>query len=101
MTHVLKIIGLCLACLTASAAQAAELKLAAPVAMVESGFLKHILPRFKLKHRISVVPVAPDAAADLALTDGPPGKRVFAARDGTEFRLQILNDSAEAQKFHD
>ena len=101
MTHLLKIISLCIACALCATAHAAELKLAAPVEMVESGFLKHVLPRFKLKHRIAVTPVAPDESADLALMVGETGKRVFAAQDGTEFRLSILQDSAEAEKFLD
>ena len=48
--------------------------LAAPPALVESGLLKHMLPRFSLKTGVRVT-IAEDG--DLALTDTPPGSPVF------------------------
>lgn len=82
-------------------ATAQDLRLAAPVEMVESGFLKHILPRFKLKHRILVVPVGPQDTADLALVTGDSGKRVFARDGGEIFRLVVQTPGAGADKFSD
>ncbi|MDJ0827269.1 MAG: hypothetical protein QNJ16_17395 [Rhodobacter sp.] len=88
-------------CLLTGSAAAQELRLAAPPEMAESGFLKHILPRFKLKHRIAVTPVAPGEAADMALVpDGAEGTRVFAAVDGPEYRL-VLQGGAGAVTFRD
>ncbi|MDJ0629009.1 MAG: hypothetical protein QNJ44_12175 [Rhodobacter sp.] len=80
---------------------AQELRLAAPAEMADSGFLKHILPRFKLKHRITVTPVGPEDTADMALIPGgADGARVFAAIDGPEYRLVLLG-GAETAKFRD
>ena len=86
----------------AGMAQAQELRLAAPVEMVESGFLKHILPRFKLKHRITVLPVAPDAAADMeiAAQEGA-GRQVFATVAGQPFWLVVAEGDTGAEKFLD
>jgi hypothetical protein len=70
--------------------------------MTDSGFLKHILPRFKLKHRIAVVPVGPGDDADLELVpDGATGTRVFAATDGPVYRLVLRTDTAASGKFRD
>jgi hypothetical protein len=70
--------------------------------MIESGFLKHILPRFKLKHRITVVPVAQDSEAEMGLEIGGD-MRVFApvAGEGAAFGLTILAPGPEAETFRD
>lgn len=85
----------------AGMATAQEMRLAAPAEMAESGFLKHILPRFKLKHRILVVPVGPEETADLALVSGDKGKRVFARDGGEIYRLVVLTPGAGAETFSD
>lgn len=81
---------------------AQDLRLAAPADLVDSGFLKHILPRFKLKHRITVVPVAPGGEAELSLDPGsaPP---VFApvAEGAQAFGLTVLTPGPEVEKFRD
>lgn len=95
--------GLTAAVLLLSPAPAAaqELRLAAPAEMETSGFLRHILPRFKLKHRIAVSPVAPGNEAELALVaGGADGHRVFAAVDGPEYRLVVLGGEG-AERFRD
>ena len=46
-------------------ASAEDLTLRMPAEMVEAGFHKQILPRFKFKHRITVVPVT-EGEADMA-----------------------------------
>jgi len=79
-----------------TAAQAQELRLAVPAGMAESGFLKHILPRFKLRYRVAILPVPADAPADLAFASGAEGRRVFAGRDGTPYGLRVLSGNAEA-----
>ncbi len=87
-----------------------DLRLAAPAGLSESGFLKHILPRFKLKHRITVVPVAPDAEAEFKLEAGGANEignrgaaRVFAPASGTgaAFGLTLLAPGPETEKFRD
>ena len=79
---------------------AQELTLRMPAAMVEAGFHKQILPRFKFKHRITVTPVT-EGEADMAF--GPEGSRVFQSIDGDEVRLAVLTEdetrSAEAATF--
>lgn len=52
-------------------------RLAAPEALVETGFLRHLLPRFSLKHGIRITLVAPGDPAEAALTTGPDGQPVF------------------------
>ncbi len=89
-----------LACLLgAVAAPAQDLRLAAPPEMVESGFFKHLLPRFKLKHRIAVEPVAPGAEAELVLSAEGQGVRVFADGQGAEYRLRLTGGGAQAETF--
>ena len=86
----------------ADRAAAQDLRLAAPADLVDSGFLKHILPRFKLKHRITVVPVAPGAEAELTLDPGSAPSVFAAVAEGAQaFGLTILTPGPEADKFRD
>jgi len=65
-------------------------------AMLAAGFDKHLLTRFKFKHRIALEPVTPDGAAELALLPGgDDGRRVFSTLDGQSVRLRILSDAPE------
>ncbi|MCG6904489.1 MAG: cytochrome c [Rhodobacter sp.] len=92
MTEValLHLLFVCVLCLGATRAGAQELRLAAPAELADSGFLKHILPRFKFKHRIVVEPVGPQDSAEMALVaDATHGTPVFARDDGQEYRLVI------------
>jgi mono/diheme cytochrome c family protein len=58
----------------ASLAEDRRITLAAPAGLVETGFLRHLLPRFSLKNSISVRVVGLDVAADARLGVGPmPG----------------------------
>lgn len=50
-----------------AAAQDRNFTLSAPAAIVESGFLKHLLPRFSLKHGVRITVV--ESAADVAIGD--------------------------------
>lgn len=68
--------------------QERSLALYAPAEMAESGFLRHLLPRFSLKHGIRVALVETEDAADVLLvTDGNRGKAVFSGQ-GTTYRLE-------------
>ncbi|MHA1189533.1 MAG: hypothetical protein ACTSSQ_03605, partial [Alphaproteobacteria bacterium] len=82
------------------------LRLHAPEAMRHSGFLTHILPRFRFKHRISVTTVPAGEPADMAiLPDEKNGVQVFAAKDGGAFYLGVLSEDplrlAAIGKFRD
>jgi mono/diheme cytochrome c family protein len=79
----------------------APLRLSAPAEMTQSGFLTHILPRFRFKTRIGVDVAAPDGAADMALAPGPDGAAVFSAPDGTVFRLRSLSPDPRVKRFVD
>lgn len=68
-----------------------------PGDLIEAGFDKQILPRFRFKHRISVAAV-PDGAADMALGPGEDGVRVFGDLDGKDWRLAVLTDDEEQRK---
>ena len=73
-----------------------------PPEMVESGFHKQILPRFKFKHRINVAPVT---EGDADMTFGEAGNRMFQEIDGAVIRLDILTEDAarieQARTFRD
>lgn len=62
-------------------------RLSVPPEMIESGFTKHILPRFKFKHRVALDPV-PDAAPLALTTEAGQGTRVFDGADGTAYWLR-------------
>ncbi|SHG86015.1 hypothetical protein [Marivita hallyeonensis] len=76
-------------------AQDKQFTLSAPDALIESGLLKHILPRFSLKTQTRITLVAPDAPADARFgTDG------LVAFEGLEqvWKYDAGND-ADAQRF--
>ncbi len=85
----------------AAAAAADELRLSVPAELAENGFLKHILPRFKLKHRVTVVPVAPGEFAEMSLSAAGEGTRVFADGQGAAYRLAIAVESDGTARFRD
>lgn len=89
---------LCLTLLLSSSPVAAQdnLGLAAPVAVVDSGLLKHILPRFSLKTSIRVIP---DTSGTMTLAPAPPGVPVFQG-DGVTYHLRIADDPRQ-QRFRD
>lgn len=60
-------------------AQDAAVRLYAPASLVDSGLVKHILPRFTLKTRVRVELVDDPAGADIAL--GESGTPVFSGLD--------------------
>ncbi|MDJ0821360.1 MAG: hypothetical protein QNJ09_06045 [Paracoccaceae bacterium] len=50
-------------------------RLHAPQALIDTGLLRHILPRFKLKTQVRVEPVGAGDSADMVL--GPEGRALF------------------------
>ncbi|MEL6679953.1 MAG: hypothetical protein AAFQ51_14695 [Pseudomonadota bacterium] len=85
--------------LTACAALAEErvIRLAAPEVLVESGLLRHLLPRFALKTQIRVEVVA--GGADMTLAPGAEGRTAFTGEDGTGYRLTVSETSALTERF--
>lgn len=76
-------------------AAAEDLTLRMSERMLETGFHKQILPRFKFKHRLTITPVT-DGEADMVF--GEDGTRIFSEIDGVETRLEILTDEPERQE---
>ena len=100
--YLLRAAALALAiCAEPAGASDAPLRLSAPPEMAESGFLTHILPRFRFKTRIAVDLVGADDAPDMALTAGPDGAPVFAGPDGAAIRLETLSPDPRVKRFAD
>lgn len=77
----------------------APFRLAVPPEMIEVGFMKHLLPRFRFRTQISIDPVAAGAGADIAFVPGgDAGTQVFVTPDGQGVRLVRLNDDAVVAK---
>lgn len=76
-----------------SAGQDSALRLSAPAAVVQSGLLKYILPRFSLKTGVRVKAGDP---GDMTLTEAPPGTPVF-ARGQTTYYLRTGGSKGEAR----
>jgi hypothetical protein len=64
-----------------------DFRLAVPPELVESGFLKHLLPRFSLKTQTRIALVAPQEGAEAAL--GDKGKAVFDGL-GRSWKLDLM-----------
>lgn len=79
-------------------ASAQDLTLRMSEDMIAEGFDKQLLPRFKFKHRITILPVT-EGEADMAF--GPDGNRVFQRIDGDIVRLDIRTESDAARTFLD
>lgn len=79
-------------------AHAEDLTLLMSQRMLDEGFDKQLLPRFKFKHRITVVPVT-EGEADMAF--GSEGNRVFQRIGGDVVRLEIRTDDPGARTFLD
>ncbi len=72
---------------TLCAADDRPVRLAAPQALVETGLLKHALPRFTLKTQVRVELVAVDSGADMVLGDA--GRALFQGPNQL-WRLDVL-----------
>ncbi len=76
-----------------------QVRLAAPSALVETGLLKYILPRFSLKTQVRVTIVAPDEEADLSL--GTTGAPLFTGPAATWHLALSAPEHADARKLAD
>ncbi len=63
-------------------------RLASPPALIESGFLKHLLPRFSLKTGIRIDVVEEGAAAEVRLLQQGDGQTIFVGPSGA-WQIQI------------
>jgi len=85
---------------TMAAAEGRQITLAAPKVLADNGFLKHLLPRFTLKHRVRVAVVPNGAAADVTLAPDGAEQAVFEGA-GNRWHLATADDRAEVQRFVD
>lgn len=76
--------------MTLTAQENRAVRLHAPPALVETGLIKHILPRFTLKTRVRVELVEDVAAADIAL--GKAGQPLFAGLDAV-WHVNVSGDA--------
>lgn len=92
---------MCLATALPAAAQTKSFSLAADAELVETGAIKHLLPRFSLKTGVKVRVV--DSDADARLAKDADGRAVFQSTDGEVFRLAIAEGAAKAfaERFRD
>lgn len=63
-------------------------RVAAPDGLIDTGLLKHVLPRFSLKTQVKIELVNPGDAADLAF--GSEGRAVFSGPDET-WHMEVLS----------
>lgn len=82
-----------------SVANERQFRLAVPAEIVESGLLKHLLPRFSLKTQVKISVVDVDAVAEVSL--GTVGFPVFDGAGGKWRALVHVPDHAGVQKFSD
>ncbi len=83
------------------AAQSKSFRLSAPEDLVNSGFLKHLLPRFSLKTQIRIELVDEGAPAEAALSAGGAGQPVFEGLDRM-WSLAVLDaDNVHLARFTD
>lgn len=84
-------------------AEPGQVTLAAPGELVETGFLKYLVPRFSLKHGIRVTFVDAGATADAALTATPGAGAiaVFSTDGATWFLQAAVEDDADLARFTD
>jgi cytochrome c553 len=89
--------ALLIACvMTASPVRAEDrvVRMAVPETLVETGFLKYLLPRFSLKTQVRVQLVAPGAVAEAALTaDGGAGRRPVFQGSTDLWHLEVLDEA--------
>jgi len=72
---------------TPGLAASSSFRLSAPDALVATGFLKHLLPRFSLKHGVRIELVSEGSEADARLSTGSQGTAVFQRPGETWFLL--------------
>lgn len=75
----------------AGMAQAQDLTLQMPEPLIAGGFDKHLLTRFRFKHRVAV-DAQPGEGADISIGPDVSGTQVFQTMDGEAFNLAIATD---------
>ncbi|WP_254054670.1 hypothetical protein [Roseovarius sp. EL26] len=87
--------------MTTQLSAAEGFRLAVPEIMIETGFLKHLLPRFSLKTGVRIEVVKEGAAAEVRLLQQGGGRTIFIGSSGP-WLLQIETpDHAGAARFSD
>ncbi|MEE4014961.1 hypothetical protein V1T76_23050 [Roseibium sp. FZY0029] len=82
-------------------AQSRSFRLGVPDAIVETGFLQYLLPRFSLKTGVRIEIVGDTEPSELRLSDDPSGRAVFSGL-GKTWVLSTLDDANEhAVRFRD
>lgn len=77
-------------------AQDADLTLVVPQNLIGSGFMQHLLPRFRFKTRIRVEALPEGSESDAALLSNQTGgTAVMTAADGTAFQFQTLTEDTD------
>lgn len=85
----------------AAPVMAEDVRLAAPPALVDTGLLKYVLPRFSLKTGVRIKIVPPGAAAQIVLAPDADGPPVFTGPNAT-WRMGLAQpDNADAARFAD
>ncbi|SFN58209.1 hypothetical protein SAMN04487859_105116 [Roseovarius lutimaris] len=99
--RVLRMIVFCLMALLPVSAMADErlFRLSAPEALIASGVLDYLRPRFSLKTGVRIEIVAPGAEAEIALGNAE-GRAVFIG-EGATWRMQLRSTHAGAARFAD
>ena len=75
-----------------------DFRLMAPELLVESGLLKHLLPRFSLKTQIRIE--LTEGEAEVMLTPDGDGQPVFSGA-GATWRMRVRDGHAGAARFAD
>jgi len=91
---------LCIVATGSGKAQSRTFRLAAPEALVASGFLKHLLPRFSLKTQIRIE-VVEDGQADARLSTEGKGTPVFVGLDATWLLISLTPGNEHVDRFSD
>ncbi len=84
--------------LTVEGKAAGTLRLAVPQELIESGFLKYLLPRFSLKTSTRIELVGVDAEADAQISEQLAGTPVFVGL-GKTWILKVDEDNPKAVRF--
>ncbi|SLN20561.1 hypothetical protein ROA7450_00701 [Roseovarius albus] len=103
--HPLKLVFVALTALAIAplhAVHAAEgFRLSAPEALVKTGFLKHLLPRFSLKTGTRIEAVAEGESADASFAQDEEGRAVFSGPSGLWKMQTLTSDHDGVVQFSD
>ncbi len=83
-----------------AAADDRDVRLSAPADLVDSGVLKHLLPRFSLKTQIRVTLVDSAEGAEIVLVRDGAGMAVFSGL-GATWQMRVQPGHAGAERFAD